>query len=131
MEPVKQLRAFRDEYLGVDSADLEMVEGAVTLRELPLVGDGLVFALFLGGDVQIEGDRHAAHMRGSGAPEMQAHNFGLQLEFGNERRRIRRWLTHAGGGNDAVHAEVLHHLSVVVGGVGKTEDGHSQASVER
>src|ERR1700683_627678 len=45
--------------------------------------------------------------------------------------RIRRLLTHAGGRNDAVHAEVLHHLSVVVGGVGKTEDGHSQPSVER
>lgn len=59
MEPVIQLRAFRDEYLGVDSADLEIVEGAVTLGELPLGGDGVVFALFLGGDAQIEGDRHA------------------------------------------------------------------------
>jgi hypothetical protein len=85
MEPSKQLRAFRDEYLGVDSGNLEMVEGAVTLGELSLGGDGLVFALFLGGDAQIEGDRHCTDMRGSGAPEMQAHNFGLQLEFGNER----------------------------------------------
>ena len=40
-------------------ADLEMVEGAETFGELPLGGDGLAFALFLGGDAQIEGDRHA------------------------------------------------------------------------
>jgi hypothetical protein len=53
MEPSKQLRAFRDEYLGVDSADLEMMDGEVTLGELSLGGDGLVFALFLGGDAQI------------------------------------------------------------------------------
>ena len=47
------------------------------------------------------------------------------------RRRIRRWLTHAGGRNNAVHAQVLHHLSVLVGGVRKAENGQSQARIER
>ena len=44
------------------------------------------------------------------------------------RRRIRRWLTHAGGRNNAVHAK---HLSVVVGGMRKAENGQSQARIER
>jgi hypothetical protein len=47
------------------------------------------------------------------------------------RERIRRWLTHAGGRNKAVHAKVLHHLSVVVGGVRKAENGQRQERIER
>jgi hypothetical protein len=57
--PAGQRQGAGDAIIGVDGADLDMVESAVTFGELPLGGDGLAFALFFGGDTEVEGDRHA------------------------------------------------------------------------
>ena len=48
-----------DSIIGINGADVELVQSAEAFGELALGGDGLALALLLGGDAQVEGDGHA------------------------------------------------------------------------
>jgi hypothetical protein len=49
----------RDTIIGADCDHAELMESTIAFCELALSGDGLPFALFLGGDAEVEGHGHA------------------------------------------------------------------------